>query len=539
MESTCVTPAGRFVYGIHKPCYRAKNLREGNYLMTLGHFADGAPQTNHHNFPRGDIEVENGKWIYEIANPFPFRGTTYIDSAWADERKKNPDSISLPVPPVCSLRELLRKEMDREKADAIFSHLPKPLLYGLAATSTDPEELALMAENCCRLEKDSNGKAIGLGYVKKPDGRIHAQIDDFELFETIANNPSLPDDYKKIMVLRPGVQGTSPIVGEVTGRDSHVFEYLRTNSYIPWGHFASNTAHDQVRYRTSDLSLEDMSALRHLYYQRIYTILAGQLDLLRKENVGTLSEQELETMRLEIIAELKRQKHEKKATLWGWNFGYDMSASGYRLHASHQQIHQQFAMVPEVVDSYFNPAEPVGSRRSYSCGDLVSDHIARYYEETGSVFFDDYISALRNNERMDGNDGEKSLIVFSDEHVMLYVPKAQISQWELQLMVTADAQGIPVGNIVEADMEIRRSLDRGILVAQQVYAKLGARMVTSIEYSKRLGEENGQRLLYSFLPKLPWAMGAFSEAQLRFICGHYPEDFAIACRAQLKDETNP
>jgi len=47
---------------------------------------------------------------------------------------------------------------------------------------------------------------------------------------------------------------------------------------------------------------------------------------------------------------------------------------------------------------------------------------------------------------------------------------------------------------------------------------------------------NGQRLLYAFLPKLPWSMGGFSEAQGRFICGHYPEDFAVACRRQLREE---
>jgi len=62
---------------------------------------------------------------------------------------------------------------------------------------------------------------------------------------------------------------------------------------------------------------------------------------------------------------------------------------------------------------------------------------------------------------------------------------------------------------------------------------LGARMVSTIELPKRFGLQNGQRLIYSFLPKLPWSMGAFSEAQLRFICGHYPEDFAHACRLQI------
>ena len=45
--------------------------------------------------------------------------------------------------------------------------------------------------------------------------------------------------------------------------------------------------------------------------------------------------------------------------------------------------------------------------------------------------------------------------------------------------------------------------------------------------------EPGQHLLYAFLPRLPESPGAFSEAQLRFINGHYPEDFAAVCRQQL------
>ncbi len=45
--------------------------------------------------------------------------------------------------------------------------------------------------------------------------------------------------------------------------------------------------------------------------------------------------------------------------------------------------------------------------------------------------------------------------------------------------------------------------------------------------------DSDQRLLYAFLPKLPESPGAFSEAQLRWINGHYPEDFALACRMQL------
>jgi hypothetical protein len=63
---------------------------------------------------------------------------------------------------------------------------------------------------------------------------------------------------------------------------------------------------------------------------------------------------------------------------------------------------------------------------------------------------------------------------------------------------------------------------------------MGAKMVTSIEYSKRFDSpDTGQRLLYSFLPRLPYSPGAFSEAQLRWIDGHYPEDFAGVCRSKV------
>ena len=45
-----------------------------------------------------------------------------------------------------------------------------------------------------------------------------------------------------------------------------------------------------------------------------------------------------------------------------------------------------------------------------------------------------------------------------------------------------------------------------------------------------------QRLLYSFLPKIPYSMGAFSEAEARYILGHYPEDFAAACRQEFESQ---
>ena len=128
-----------------------------------------------------------------------------------------------------------------------------------------------------------------------------------------------------------------------------------------------------------------------------------------------------------------------------------------------------------------------------------------------------------------------SLIIWEDKHAMLFVPKAQTSQWEIQLMALKNNNQQVVGNIVEADSATRASLNHGILLAQKALAGLGARMVTSIEYPKRLGNAgaNGQHLLYSFLPRLPQSPGAFSEAQLRYINGHYPEDFAAVCRKQI------
>ena len=131
---------------------------------------------------------------------------------------------------------------------------------------------------------------------------------------------------------------------------------------------------------------------------------------------------------------------------------------------------------------------------------------------------------------MDGNPNRPaSLIVYQDDRVRLFVPKAQTSQWELQLMTR-----MPVGNILEADTATRHALNRGIYVAVQVLAALGARLITSIEFSKRFdAPDPDQRLLYCFLPRLPYSPGAFSEAQLRWINGHYPEDFAAACRNQL------
>ena len=78
------------------------------------------------------------------------------------------------------------------------------------------------------------------------------------------------------------------------------------------------------------------------------------------------------------------------------------------------------------------------------------------------------------------------------------------------------------------------SIDFAILVAMRVLEAMGGRMIHAVEYSKPFdAPRNNQRLLYAFLPRLPESPGAFSEAQLRWINGHYPEDFAAACRGRV------
>ena len=525
---TCVQPNGVFRVGIHKPHYRVRNMRANDCLLRLGCKEDGTPHDNSANFPTGDIQEDNGRWIYEIANPFSFRGATFIDSGWAASRAGNPSMISIKEPPECSLITILAKHGASGSVDRILQDLPKPLLYDLGANSTDPEELMLLAKNCCTMEFDSQDNPVGLVYIGQGE-EARPDIDDFDLFETLANNPYLPDLYKEVMVLRPGVQGNSEIVGDWQRGKTHVFEYLRRNSYIPWGHYAANMAHNAVRYKTSSLSPADMRGLRHLYYQRMVVTLADRVGIDCPVRKRELTVRELERLRVQVLAAIQ-SADDHPATLWGWNFGYDYSGSGYRLHASHQMIHQQFAMVQgdmELLD---------GSRAmNYSCGDQVAEVVERYQKSYDSDFFTDYIHCIRGNTRADGGSGNSALLVWSDENVMLFVPKAQVSQWELQLLIIADADEEPVGNVIEADSSVRESIDCGILTAQRIFAGLGASMVTSIEFSKRLGISNGQRLLYSFLPKLPWSMGAFSEAQQRYICGHFPEDFATACRAKLPD----
>jgi len=533
---SCVTPKGQFHYGIHKPAYTAANLRLEENIKYLGALPDQTPVDNRRNFPKNDVQVEAADWIYEIPNPFPFRGATFIDKEWADASAEDDSRIGLPPSPEVSFSSVL---IHTETDPGLLEKLPPPMLLALATCSTDPNDLKRLAGMSCDINYDGDDKPIGLQYTKDNRDRITPIIHNHALFEAVANNPYLPDDYKIVMVLRPGAQGGSEIVGEWPGNKGkpHIFEYLRRNSYIAGGHYAANMADDAVRYDIGSLKPDDMKGLRHLYYQRIYVSLAARLGIVPLPERRPLSVEEIERLRITIANEITQRDFPRLATLWGWNFGFDYAPSNYRLHASHQQIHQQYAMIPEKVAAFMgHPDHPTGFMPAYCCGDMIARAIEEYRELYKRDFFDDYLQAIANNQRMDGrSDRESDLVVWQDDQVMLFVPKAQTSQWELQLMTKKNAAGAFPGNILETNNHVRDSLDNGILHAQKVLAALGARMVTTIEYSKRLGQSDSrQPLLYAFLPRLPESPGAFSEAQLRFINGHYPEDFATVCRRYLR-----
>ncbi len=534
---SCVGKDGRFMVGIHRPFFGVRNLRKHDFLQSLGALENGTGVDNGVNFPDKDLYEPHADIIYEINNPFPFRGTTYINSAWADAKADRPETIGIPAPESCSFLQNFKisiedKKFDIKEKTRILDLLPHPLRIALAQASTDPEELVLLAQKSCRiLFAPDLQTPIGIGYKKNKPGKISPDIHDPELFEVLVNNPHLPDTWKNALVLKPGVQGTNEITGEYLSDDknTHVFEYLRRNSYIPWGHFASNMANDAIRYRARDLTDEDMKGLRHLYYQRAFIRLGAELDIPFPGKRDALNEEELETLRKKIISMLPAAPSLTfDSTLWGWNFGFGYAQSGHRLHASHQMIHQQNAMIPKQVRTESGEEIP-----SFACGDLIRDFVLQYRQTTGKPFFETYVTALRNNTRTDGKkDGPSSLILAEDDYTLLFVPKAQVSEWELQLMPKTAC-----GNILEADTKMRRSLDKAILIAVKTLESLGSQFVTTIEFSKRFdSSDTDQRLLYSFIPRLPYAPGTFSEAQLRWITGVYPEDIAHACRRVMEKQ---
>jgi hypothetical protein len=534
---TCVHPDGRFIVGVHRPHYRVKNLRRETRTPVLGAGPGGAPVTAAANFPEGDVSIESGDWVYEVANPFPFRGATYTSRFHADRAAAEPDTIRLTPREGLSLGRWLAGALGRESLDPrlkerFIQQLPGPLKLTVAAASSDPEDLAELADACCEFIRDpATGRPTGVHFEQGPDGGRQPIVHDHRLFHVLGNNPHLPGDYKRAMVLRPGIQGGSEIVGDWRGGGghSHVYEYLRKNSYIPWGHYAANMADDSVRYRVGDLSPADMSGMRHLFYRRTFLRLAEACGVSVAPETHLETAEEIEALRRRVVQALTRDDsggvNGFSATLWGWNYGFGYAPTGYRLHASHQQIHQQYALIPTAVSG-----EAGETHESFACGMLVEEFVECYRQETGKDFFDAYLEAVATNRRMDGKTGRPAcLVVFEDPRVVLFVPKAQTSQWELQLVTRS-----PVGNLLEADTETRTSLDLALWAAIRVLTGLGAEMVTTIEFSKRFGAgDTGQRLLYSLLPRLPNSPGAFSEAQLRWINRHYPEDFADLCRREL------
>ena len=544
---TCVSFAGEFIIGIHESHFTANNFRTNNYISSLGVLPDGTDIKNKINFPDKTIkEYKSDNIIYEVANPFPFRGVTYINSKWADKNAENPKKIcpyinkSKPLSFTDTLNKFFgEKNLAKKNIKDFFKIIPKPLLISLANSSTDTSELIELAKISCSFVFDKNKTPIGLCFIKDENNNNLPDIKDHILFEIISNNRWLPNEYKEVMVLKPGIQGTSEILGEWEKPDkkSHVFEYLRENSYIPWGHFAANTANDTVRYKVKDLSIYDMKGMRHLYYQRIYTELAKQLNILISEskNKGrkSLSENQLEKIRLKIIEKIlcKNKSNLKfNGSLWGWNFGFGYAQSGYRLNASHQQIHQQYAIIPKTIKNSENQ-----NISTYASGDMIADFVKKYKKNSGKSFFKNYLNAIKTNKRIDNNNlKESSLIIFEDENVVCFVPKAQTSQWEIQLIPITEC-----GNILEADTKMRKSLDKAILIALQTLETFGAEMITSIEFSKRFdSKDTDQQLLYSFLPKVPDSPTTFSQSQLRWITGHYPEDFAALLRTIVMNNPN-
>lgn len=533
---TCVAPTGEFVYCIHKPHFTGFNLRETDYLINLGNTSDQEPINNADNFPENNVDVTAGEWIFEIPNSFPFMGATFILKSKADQTAGGNNPFNHHTLPG-SFGEGQDSDLETQSQGALLA---------LASTSDDPALLAKLAEKSCRFAYDNESGAVsGMIYGKTDGGELRPLILDNHLFQLVANNQFLPDEYKRCMVLLPGAQGTNPIVGEYTQGDTHIWEYMRENSYIPWGHYAANMAHNAVRYRIQSLSGVDMVGLRHLYYQRIYVQLAAELGVILGVERRPMTVEELEVLRLSVLGEIESRNKSGNdlpfnATLWGQNFGFDLSCSGYRLAASHQQIHQQFALVSSRVLAYAsgNNETSLCTMPAYTQTDLVMQFAWEYREKTGRGFFDTYLEALGNNQRVDGRvDKESALFFYQDENLIAFVPKAQRSQGEVQIMTK-----VRCGNILEADAEIRDSLDRALLLTMKVLENLGVKMFVALEIPKRLDNpDTDQRLLYCFLPRHPQSPGGFSEFQQRWISNQYPEDFARACRDELnsilEDET--
>jgi hypothetical protein len=265
--------------------------------------------------------------------------------------------------------------------------------------------------------------------------------------------------------------------------------------------------------------------------------LAAELGLPAPTARKALAGDELETLRLSLLGEIEQRNKSGgelpfNSVIWGENYGFDLSTSGYRLGGSHQQIHQQFALVRTHMPIFVGGENEASfaSMDTYAQGDRVAQFTENYREKTGQGFFETYLKAIRSNRRLDGlRDKADDLTIYQNESILVFVPKAQRSQGEIQIM-----SKVPCGNIVEADAEVRHSLDRAILLTMKILENLGVEMFNAFEISKRLDNpDHDQRLLYCFFPRHPQSPGGFSEFQQRWISNHYPEDFARNCREEL------
>ena len=136
---------------------------------------------------------------------------------------EHPLAIRLPEPVPTSMTDFLSKilhskGLSKDSVNESFADLPETVLLALASTSTDSDDLIRLAELSCEFVYDREGKLpIGLRYEVDAKGRHRPRILHPDLFEAMANNTYLPDIYKEVMVLRPGAQGDSEIVGECVG----------------------------------------------------------------------------------------------------------------------------------------------------------------------------------------------------------------------------------------------------------------------------------------------------------------------------------
>ena len=157
---TCVSTSGEFVYGIHKPDYTVVNLREKDHIATLGHIDGKTAVENKINFPANDVTIDNANWVFEISNPFPFMGATFILKSSADKKIENAN-------PFNNIKKYKSAQLktsieDVEDNDALF--------MSLGRTSTDSDLLIELAKKSCLFEFDPHsGEPVGIQYEKMID----------------------------------------------------------------------------------------------------------------------------------------------------------------------------------------------------------------------------------------------------------------------------------------------------------------------------------------------------------------------------------